>query len=267
MTRAPQILDACARDLRHAFRRLGKRPAFTATAVATLAIGLGANAAIFSVVDALLLRALPYPEPARLALVSYDLRAGELEERHPTQDGGTWQVLHDHAKSVDLAPYSDWVTGINLLVGERAVNVDQQRVGAGFFRVLGVAPELGRGFSADEDVPGGARVAVHSDGLWRRAFDGDPGVVGRSILLRGEPYTVVGVMPAGFRSTTRADLWTPLRPATTGEGDGANYRIVVRLAPGTSWTEASSEAAAGEGPEGRGPGRGASWCWARWRSA
>lgn len=249
MPRALQPFESLLRDVRLALRVLGKRPAFAATAVATLAIGLGANAAIFSMVDALLLRALPYPEPDRLALVSYDLRAGEISERNLTQDGGTWQVLHDHAKSIDLAPYSDWVTGVNLLAGERAVNVDQQRVGAGFFRVLGVAPELGRGFTAAEDVPGGARVAVLSDGLWRRAFDADPGVVGGSILLRGEPYTVVGVMPPGFRSTARAALWTPLRPSTTGEGEGANYRIVVRLRPGVSWTEAGSEVAALAGPD------------------
>ncbi len=244
MSRIPRLFDALRRDLRQALRVLARRPAFTATAVATLAIGLGANAAIFSMLDALLLRALPYPEPDRLALVSYDLLAGSLEERHLTQDGGTWQVLHDHAKSVDVAPYSDWVTGVNLLAGERALNVDQQRVGAGFFRVLGVAPALGRGFRATEDVPGGARVAILSGGLWRRVFDADPSVLGGSILLRGEPYTIVGVMPEGFRSTARADLWTPLRPATTGEGGGANYRLVVRLSPGISWTEASSEVAA-----------------------
>ncbi len=249
MHRPLELLDTLLRDARHAVRALAKSPAFTLTAIATLAIGLGANAAIFSMVDALLLRALPYPDPGRLALVADHVRSRGVEEEDLSQDGKTWELLRDHAESVDLAPYSDWVTGVNLLVGERAVNVEQQRVGAGFFRVLGVAPALGRGFSAAEDVPDGSRVAVLSYGLWRRAFHADPRVLGRSILLRGEPHTVVGVMPEGFRSTAAADLWTPLRPSTTGEGGGTNYRIVARLPPGTSWAEASSEVAAIAGPD------------------
>ncbi len=249
MLGSSQLLEALARDVRHALRVLGKRPLFTVTAVATLAIGLGANAAIFSMVDALLLRALPYPEPDRLGMVATTTRSGELEYQRIAQDGRTWQVLHEHAKSVDLAPYAGWVSGVNLLAGERAVNVQQQRVAAGFFRVLGMAPALGRGFTAREDVPDGPRVVVLSHGLWRRAFAADPAVLGTSILLRGEPYTVVGVMPEGFRSTTPADLWTPLRPSTTGEGEGSNYGIVVRLEPGTTWAEASAEVAALAGPD------------------
>jgi predicted permease len=249
MHRPTELLDALSRDLRHAVRALAKSPVFMVTAVATLAIGLGANAAIFSMVDALLLRALPYPDPGRLALVADHVRARGVEEEHLSQDGRTWELLRDHAESLDLAPYSDWVTGVNLLAGERAVNVEQQRVGAGFFRVLGAAPALGRGFSAEEDVPDGPRVAVLSYGLWQRAFHGDPKVLGRPILLRGEPHAVVGVMPEGFRSTAKADLWTPLRASTAGEGGGANYGIVARLRPGTSWAEASSEVAALAGPD------------------
>jgi predicted permease len=117
-------------------------------------------------------------------------------------------------------------------------------VSAGFFRVLGIPPSLGREIAANEDRPGGPAVAVLSHGLWRRAFAADPAVIGRVVRLKGEPYTVIGVMPAAFQSSVHADLWTPLRPAATGEGEGANYEIVARLRPGATWAQAGSELAA-----------------------
>lgn len=231
-------------DLRYTLRVLAKSPLFTATAVITLAVGIGANAAIFSVVDALLLRSLPYPEPERLALVSTLYRSPAGEQEQWAQTGRTWEAIRDHAELVDVAPFSNWVTGVNLFADGEALHVDQQRVGAGFFRVLGVQPALGRGFLDEEDRSGGADVVVLSDGLWRRLFEADPSILGRPILLRGEPHTVVGVMPAGFRSTERADLWTPLRLSTSGEGAGTNYGVVARRAPGVSAEQADSEIAA-----------------------
>jgi putative ABC transport system permease protein len=236
-----QLPDALGRDFRLAVRVLRKSPVFTVTAVLTLAIGIGANAAIFSVVDEVLLRALPYPEPDRLATIGTVYRAQDGEWESLNQTGALWETVRDRARSFDAAVSSGWVTGVNLSTGGHAVHVDQQRIGAGFFDVLGVAPRIGRGFEPEEDVPNGPAVAVLSHGVWTSAFGSDPEVIGSPILLRGEPYTVVGVMPEGFRSTAPADLWVPLRPTTTGEGEGTNYEVTVRLRGGVSWERASAE--------------------------
>jgi putative ABC transport system permease protein len=115
--------------------------------------------------------------------------------------------------AIDIAAWSGLGGGVNLVAGERATSVPQQRVSAGFFRVLGVAPELGREFTDEEDRVNGPSVAVLSHALWVSAFNADRAIVGRSIVLRGEPHTVVGVMPAAFYWPTRVDIWTPLRPS------------------------------------------------------
>jgi predicted permease len=117
-------------------------------------------------------------------------------------------------------------------------------VSTGYFLVLGVAPAIGREFTEDEDVVGGPALAVLSDRLWRTVFDGDPQVVGQSILLKGEPHLVIGVMPASFRNEAEADLWTPIHPSTRGEGGGNNYGLVARLKDGISFSQASIEAGA-----------------------
>jgi predicted permease len=241
MPSIPQLADALRRDARYAVRVLRKSPVFTLTAVLTLAVGIGANAAIFSVVDAVLLRALPYPEPDRLALVSASYRMEDSEWSGIAQTGALWEGVRDRAETVAAAVSSDWITGVNLNTGGTAVHVEQQRVGAGFFDVLGVPPRMGRGFLPDEDVPNGPALAVLSHGLWTRAFGADPDVLGSSILLKGEPHTVVGVMPESFRSTAPADLWVPLRASTSGEGQGTNYAVVAGLKQGVSWDRASAE--------------------------
>jgi predicted permease len=124
------------------------------------------------------------------------------------------------------------------------VLIAPQRVSAGYFRVLGVSPALGREFTRDEDRAGGATVTVLSDRLWRSAFNADPAVLGRTVLLKGEPHEVIGIMPASFRTSADADLWTPLRPNTNGEGANPNYGIVLRLKDGVSWAQASAEMSA-----------------------
>ena len=131
--------------------------------------------------------------------------------------------------------------GVNLITGDHAAYVQQQRVSAGFFRVLGVPPALGREFTTVEDRVGGSALAVLSHGLWARAFDADVHVIGRQVTLRGEPFTVIGVMPPGFRSNAPADLWTPLRPSTHGEGSGQNYLLVARIKPGLHWADVSGQ--------------------------
>ncbi len=223
------VLETLARDARYAARVLRRSPLFTATAVATLGVAIAINVAIFSVVDAVLLKPLPYPEPDRLAVVSTTVRQNGTVRLDTSQTGATWEAVRDRATSVDRAAYSRWTAGVNLVAGDRASYVQQQRVGTGFFGVLGVAPVIGREFTAGEDRSGGPAATILSYALWQRLFGGDPGVVGRALFLRGEAATIVGVMPEGFQTGDPADLWTPLRPSTAGEGEGENYAILARL--------------------------------------
>ena len=237
----PPILDTFVRDARFAFRTLRTSPAFTLTAVATLAVAIGINTAVFTLVDGVLLKPLPYPHPNRLGLVETTVRASAGADRVTAQHGTTWEVVRDAATTVDRAVFSSWTTGVNIVAGTQTRHAEQQRVGAGFFRVLGVFPLQGREFTDAEDRRGGPQAVIVSHDFWRRTLDADPAAVGRTIILRGEPHTLVGVMPQGFHSGVDADLWTPLRATREGEGDGENFRILLRLRDGTSWTQANAE--------------------------
>jgi hypothetical protein len=221
-------------DLTFAWRTLRKNPGFAATAILTLALAIGANTAVFSLIDAVLMRPLPYAEPDRLGTLTRSVTIGGVTRVEPlsAHTGAVWEAVRDHATTVRAAVFSTANARVNLVAGDQALAVRQQRVGAGYFGVLGVSPSLGREFAADEDVPGGPAVTILSERLWRALFDGDRAVVGRTILLRGEPHTVVGIMPDTFRSMTEADLWTPLRPDRTGEGSGTNYMVIP------NWTSA-----------------------------
>jgi predicted permease len=225
------------KDLRFAFRQLRKTPAFTAVVLATLALCIGINAAIFSLLDAVLLRTLPYPGADRLALLVTAHDKGEIND---SQTGALFEAVRDGASLLEIAAYSGY-NGVNFASGGHAEFVQQQRVSTGYFGVLGVRPQYGREFTAAEDAPRGPAVAILSYEFWKRTFQGDPGVVGRAIQLRGEPYTVVGIMPRGFRFTAPTDLWTPLHPARTGEGSGSNYGVVARLKPGATWAAANGQ--------------------------
>ena len=236
------------RDVRYAIRVLVKSPVFALTAILTLGLCIGANTAIFTVVDRVLLRPLPYPHADRLALVvTHFDRRGDDETG---QTGAMWEVLRAGVPSVELAATSGAFgsRGVNMVVGDRAEYVQQQRVSAGFFRTLGAAPALGREFTAEEDRPDGPAAAVLSDELWSRSFNRDPSIVGRALMLRGEPHTVVGVMPKGFTTGDPVDVWTPVRPCRTCEGGGQNYQFIARLRPGVSWPQADHEIAAAGQP-------------------
>jgi predicted permease len=226
-------------DLIFAARLARKYPLSTAAIIATLALCIGVNTAIFSVVDRVLLRALPYPQPERLVQIVTYGRGEGVEFRNDSQDGATWFALRDHVHALDLAVYTDWTTGVNLASDSGVEYVTLERVGAGYFRVLGVPPLAGREFDPAEDIAGGPMAVILSRKLWRRTFHSDPSIVGRRVLLRGEPHTVVGIMPDSLAGT--ADLWAPLRPSTTGEGGGTNYGIVGRLRPGATWAQAEAE--------------------------
>jgi predicted permease len=229
------------RELRYAARQLLKSPAFTVTVLLTLALCIGANTAIFSVVDAVLLRPIPYPHPERLGMVGYTARSSRGEFTNEGQNGAMWEAVRDNATSIEAACFSGGGEGVNLFADGAVLFVRQQRVSAGFYHVLGVTPAIGREFSRKEDEPGGAQVAIVSDALYQKLFHGDRSGLGKAIVLKGEPHTVIGVMPRDFRAASPVDVWTPLRPSRTGEGGGINYAILARLKPGATVAQANAQ--------------------------
>jgi predicted permease len=246
MQRLP-LLDTFGRDVRYALRMMRRSPGFTLTAVITLALVIGANTAVFTLANALLLKPLPFPEADRLALVRLEFSGPRGASSSESVDGSAWKAIAGSPWADHAAVFTNWTTGVNLVVNRQARFADQQRVGAGFFRVLGVPPAIGREFTREEDVPGGPAVAILSHALWMSAFGGDASMLGHPILLRGEPWQVIGIMPEGFRGTAEADVWTPLRPTPTGEGSGNNYAVVVRLPAGRSLTDAARDLPSLEG--------------------
>lgn len=232
-------------DLKYGWRQLIKAPGFTITAILTLGLAIGANTAVFSLVDAVLLKSIPYPQPERLGTMGgiYTRDGAEVRRGSMWVTGAAWEAMKKQATSVDVALVSGLTSPVSL-AATRTISVQPQRVSAGYFRVLGVPPAIGREFTADEDVVGGPALAVLSDRLWRSVFNGDPAVVGHSVLIKAEPHVVIGVMPAAFRNSVDADLWTPLRPSTKGEGASTNYGVVARLKDGVTWPQASGEAGA-----------------------
>ncbi|HEY6320906.1 MAG TPA: ABC transporter permease [Thermoanaerobaculia bacterium] len=228
------------RDLRYGARGLAREPGFTAVAVLTLALAIGANTAIFSVADGLLLRPLPLPRADRLLLLMRHFRDGETQAVSVTK----LFFLQPRLQGVfsRSAAYEALGAPFNLVGDGLPERIRGAHVTAGFFSTIGVQPLLGRDFLGEEDRPGGRRVVVLSHRLWVRRFGADPHVLGRVLHLSGETYTVVGVMPASFRFPALAELWTPFAfdPAATNE---ANYfEIVGRLRDGIA--PATADAAA-----------------------
>src|SRR5579875_2680551 len=175
--------------LRYAARQLRKSPAFSITVLATLGLCIGANTAIYTVVDALFFRPLPYPEPGQLAMLSTIQRKGSASATETSEDGRQWELIRDQANLVDSAVFGA-SSGVNLVAGGRVEYIEQSRVSANFFHVLGIEPLLGREFTRAEDVRGGPALAILSFRLWQRVFRGDPSIIGKIIDLRGAPYTV-----------------------------------------------------------------------------
>ena len=227
-------------DARFACRQLRKSPGFTAIVLATLALCIGANTAIYSVLDAVLFRKAPFPEPDRLALLVTAARGRGAEDVNTSQTGALYEAVRDRANLLDCAAWSN-IGGANFAAGGRSEFIQQQRVASGFFRVMGIPPAIGREFTREEDVPKGPPVAVLNWEFWQRQFRGDAAVLGKAIDLKGEPYTVVGIMPRGFRTTQPVDVWTPLRPSRSGEGSGSNYGVTARLRPGANWHSANEQ--------------------------
>jgi len=223
-------------DFRYALRTLAKSPGFTVIAVLTLALGIGPNTAIFSLVYGVLLKPLPYPESDRLVGLA-ETYQGNRSELEVTYD--EFRFLEDHNPVLERLVVSTDV-GFSAFTGDIAERVNGLRVSKDFFATLGVRPALGREFLAEEDQMGGASVAILSHGYWMRRFGGDPGVVGRAIALDGRPTTIVGVMPASFRWLSPVDVWSTMGQVARSIGGGENLHFVGRLKPGVSYDQAQA---------------------------
>jgi len=236
-----------AQDLGYALRLMRKSPAFTAAIVLTLGLGIGANTAIFTVLDAVLLRPLAYPDSDRLvAIFLTETRAGAT--RAPTSPANylDWKARSRTVDQMTAAhPWRPTLTGDG-----RPEPIPGLKASASLFDLLGVRPAIGRAFNLDDGRPGGDHVVVLGHALWARRFGGDAGVIGRRITLDGEPYTVVGVMPPGFMFppfwATDAEFWAPLAFDAETAGDrGARFlRVFGRLRPGAERAAARAELAA-----------------------
>ena len=228
-------------DIRFGVRTLLKRPGFTAVAVLTLALGIGANTAIFTLVNAVLLRPLPYPEAERLVMLWED--AASIGFPRNTPAPANYVDWKTQTQSFEAMAASMWAS-FNLTGYGEPQKVDGNAVSADLFDVLGARPALGRGFTAEEEKPGSDKVVVLSHGLWRTTFGGEPSVVGRDIILSGEKYTVVGVMPRDFQYLQpHIRLWVPLAlsPEDWANRGGHYLTVVGRLKPGVSVGQADAD--------------------------
>jgi putative ABC transport system permease protein len=230
-------METLLQHIRDAFRALTKTPGFTAVAVLTLALGIGANTAIFSVVNAVLLQPLSYPNPDRLIELVYTTADGNNDVTSIPK----FNVWRQQTQVFDsVAAYDFAGPGINLTGGDRPEQVKGIRVSADYFRVFGAPVAVGRAFTGEEDRPGGPAVAVISNGLWRSRFGGDPAIVDRTIDLGGEAYTVVGVLGQSFASDPKSDVWLPLRPDPNSVDQGHYLRATARLKPGITIQQAKA---------------------------
>jgi macrolide transport system ATP-binding/permease protein len=227
-------------NLKLAARQLRLNPGFTVTVMITLALAIGANTAIFSLVNALMLKSLPYPQPERIGTIYSRVTGANASDSPINLDGEKWGLLRDSVP-VLISAVSGSTSGINLRAGSHVEYVHGGRVSAHYFDVLGIRPMIGRSFSEQEDRPNGPKAAILSYGLWRNVFDADPNILGQIIELRSEPYTVIGVLPQGATTPLNAALYTSLQPSREGEGGGTNFDVVTRLRDGSSWQEANAQ--------------------------
>ncbi|HLM55877.1 MAG TPA: ABC transporter permease [Pyrinomonadaceae bacterium] len=240
------MLESFWRDLLYGARAFRKNPGFALVAALTLGLGIGANTAIFSVVEAVLLRPLPFAAQDRLMVLwKRDLTANQELVELSIPEFNDWRAQTDSFESLAAMPTSVYGYGYVLGDGGEPLQVESARVSADFFDVLGARPALGRAFTPEDDRPGAARVAVISQRLWRERFNSDPGLVGRTITLNQTGFEVVGVMPAGFEFPRGADIWSPLS-ANIGGGALQNRQAVFlqavgRLKPGATREQAEAE--------------------------
>lgn len=234
-------MHSVLQDLRYGLRTLRKSPGFTVVVVLTLALGVGANTVIFSVVNAVMLRPLPYHQPDRLMMVfhSYSKLGIDLGTVSPRG----YSIYQQNARSFSsMGAYTGFRVPQNLTGNGEPERVKTLRATASLFQTLGVKPLLGRTYTEDEDQAGKPHVAVLSYGLWQRRFGVDPNILGKQILLDSTPYEVIGVMPNSFQIPIGLELWVPMAWDSKGAADNTEYLSVVsRLKPGVTPQQADAE--------------------------
>ncbi len=233
------LVESLLQDLRYGLRTLRKSPGFTIVAVLTLALGIGANTAIFSVVQSVLLAPLPYPQSDRLVMVWESNRFPKVSISYPN-----FLDWRRSARSFEMMAAARW-QGYDLTGSETPEHLDGRQISSEFFSTLGVKLAAGREFSSEEEQAGGAPAVVISDQLWRRRFDGDPQAIGKSLTLNGVDHTIVGIVPPGFYFYSNADVYTPLGQGDpliiSDRGSHDGMLSVARLKPGVSLSQAQAE--------------------------
>lgn len=236
-------LEVLWHDVRFAWRSAARQPGFTALVVLTLALGIGVNSAVFALLDGVLLRPLPYPEPSKLMFVWQTLPEHSVFELEATPfDFARWRGLRSFSAVALVASDAYTLSG-----DDHPERVRGSRVSASLMPLLGIAPRMGRAFSADEDADGSTAVAILSDGLWRRRYGADPRILGRGISVDGVMHAVVGVMAPDAllpgHLAGNAELWLPMRMSAAERENSVshNYTILARLAEGATVTGASAE--------------------------
>ena len=237
---------AVRQDLRHGVRMLAKHPGFSAVAVLTLALGIGATTAIFSIVHAVVIRPLPFPAQERLVVAwKKDTTAYSPWAELSYPEFEDWQAQSKSFSSLAAMPTLAYGQGFVMKGRGEPALVESTKVTGRFFALLGVRPARGRGLDENDDLPTSPKVVVVSHRLWRDHMDGDEEAVGRSLVLTGDAYTVVGVMPPSFEFPKGVDLWVTFSATTsrrTLENRGATFlQVVGRLRPGVTVREAQAE--------------------------
>lgn len=234
-------LEHLWRDTLYALRQLRRNPGFTLTVALTLALSIGANTAIFSIVNALLLKSLPYPHPERLGTIYTRITGPQPSDERHKINGEQWELLRDNVPALLSAITNSRTSGVNLLTASQAQYLHAGRVSAHYLDVLGLHPLLGRNFTETEDRPQGPRSVILAYPLWKDLFNAEPGILGKAIQLKGEPYTVIGVLPQGATTPLNTDLYLPLQASPKGEGAGTNFQVITRLRDGATWQQADAQ--------------------------
>jgi putative ABC transport system permease protein len=235
-------MDSLLQDVRLSLRRLTRTPGFSLVIVVTLALGIGANTAIFSVVDGILLRSLPFRAPDELVMMF-----GASREGAKTED--SWYTSYPdyadiRAQNRVFSEMGAWARGTPSLVAPNAepMRLRASAITASLFPLVGVAPALGRAFLPEEEKPGARKVVLLGDALWRQRFGADPRIVGKSIIVDGEPHAVVGVMPSAFQFPAQSQLWLPATETLSERDRGRHgFGVIARLRPGVTLSGAERE--------------------------
>ena len=238
-------MERFVQDLKYSLRALRKQPAFTFAAVAALALGIGATTAVFSVVNAVLLRPFPYPDPDRIVMFMNTSPNGSGPAASPAKFSH-WR--RQDAVVQDASAFRDVI--VNYTGGDTPEQLRSGNVTKSFFKLFGATPILGRTFSDEEDRPNGGRVAVLSYGWWTRRFASDPNVIGKTILLSGDPYVVIGVINRSFDPSelgNAVDLWTPFQIDPNTADQAHYFRSAARLKPGVTLAQAKAKLAQSAG--------------------